>query len=112
MGFNSCYQSVRTNLLTQDLVPTLKTTFSVVSIEELHQNSNVSTKSQNQNKVFASNFNQYPENNKKFNKGPNPNVKCSHCNKIGHTVESVLSWLAILLVLNKEPIKETSLIVL
>ncbi|XP_076911762.1 uncharacterized protein LOC143569831 [Bidens hawaiensis] len=43
--------SVRTSLLTKDPLPTIKTTFSIVS------------------------------------RGPNPNLKCTHCNKVGHTVE-------------------------
>ncbi|KAK9062368.1 hypothetical protein SSX86_019554 [Deinandra increscens subsp. villosa] len=55
--------------------------------EESHRNSKISSKNQGQNFGFVAKTNQNFDNKKKFNKGPNPNLKCTHCNKIGHTVD-------------------------
>ncbi|XP_035830083.1 uncharacterized protein LOC118479587 [Helianthus annuus] len=72
MGLDSVYQSVRTNLLIKDPLPTVKEAFSIVSREEFHRNSNT---------------NSFVDNRKKPNKSLNQNLKCSHCNKIGHNVD-------------------------
>ncbi|KAJ0615740.1 putative transcription factor interactor and regulator CCHC(Zn) family [Helianthus annuus] len=85
MGLDEIYQPVRTSLLTRDPLPSIKTAFSIVSREESHKGGNTPAKGQNVG--FVSKFNQTYENKKKFNKGPNPNLKCTNCNKVGHTVD-------------------------
>ncbi|XP_076892144.1 uncharacterized protein LOC143543785 [Bidens hawaiensis] len=87
MGLDDVYQPVRTNLLTREPLPTIKTGFSIVSREESHRFSSGSSKGQSQNVGFLSKNPQSFDNKKMFNRGHNPNLKCTHCNKIGHTVE-------------------------
>ncbi|XP_076887893.1 uncharacterized protein LOC143538168 [Bidens hawaiensis] len=81
MGLDDSYQSVRTALLTKDPLPAIKTAFSIVSREESHRNSSGTAKTQTQNMDFFSKPNQSFDTKKKFNRGPNPNIKCTHCNK-------------------------------
>ncbi|XP_076951785.1 uncharacterized protein LOC143625299 [Bidens hawaiensis] len=60
MGLDDAYQSVRTSLLTIDLLPTVKHAFSVVSREESHRNSSSGgscSKTQPQNMSFVSKTN-------------------------------------------------------
>ncbi|KAJ0479698.1 putative transcription factor interactor and regulator CCHC(Zn) family [Helianthus annuus] len=85
MGLDGVYQPVRTNFLTRDPLPTVKTAFSIISREESHRDSNSSSKVPNVG--FAAKTNQFNENKKRFTKGSNPNLKCTHCNKIGHVVD-------------------------
>ncbi|XP_021991941.2 uncharacterized protein LOC110888738 [Helianthus annuus] len=85
MGLDDVYQPVRTNLLTREPLPSVKVAFSVVSREESHRNASTGTK--NQNVSFVSNANQSVEQKKKVFRGPNPNLKCTHCNMLGHTVD-------------------------
>ena len=87
MGLDDVYQPVRTNLLMSDPLPTVKHAFSIVSREESHRGSSGNTKSQNVAFISKGQPNQTFENKKQFNRGPNPNLKCSHCNMIGHTVD-------------------------
>ncbi|XP_076950389.1 uncharacterized protein LOC143623340 [Bidens hawaiensis] len=83
IGLDDVYQPVRTNLLTREPLPTVKTAFSIISREESHRSANGSSKTQTQKNVgFVAKANQ-----KGIYRGPNPNLKCSHCNKIGHTLE-------------------------
>ncbi|XP_076916790.1 uncharacterized protein LOC143576628 [Bidens hawaiensis] len=82
MGLDDVYQPVRTNLLTREPLPTMKTAFSIISREESHRSVNGSSKTQTQNVGFVAKANQ-----KRIYRGPNPILKCSHCNKIGHKVE-------------------------
>ncbi|KAJ0855244.1 putative transcription factor interactor and regulator CCHC(Zn) family [Helianthus annuus] len=85
MGLDDVYQPVRTNLLTREPLPTVKVAFSIVSREESHRNASVGTKSQSVS--FVSKGNSSFDQKKKEFRGPNPNLKCSHCNKIGHTTD-------------------------
>ncbi|XP_022014598.1 uncharacterized protein LOC110914084 [Helianthus annuus] len=85
MGLDDVYQSVRTNLLTREPLPSVKVAFSVVSREESHRMS--STGSKTQNVAFVSRPNQSFDQKKRFNKGSNSNLKCTHCNMLGHTVD-------------------------
>ncbi|KAJ0427481.1 putative transcription factor interactor and regulator CCHC(Zn) family [Helianthus annuus] len=85
MGLDDVYQSVRTNLLTREPLPTVKVAFSVISREESHRLA--STGSKTQNVVFVSKTNQSVDQKKRFNKGSNSNFKCTHCNMLGHTVD-------------------------
>ncbi|KAJ0765507.1 putative transcription factor interactor and regulator CCHC(Zn) family [Helianthus annuus] len=85
MGLDDVYQPVRTNLLTREPLPSVKVAFSIVSREESHRNSSVGSKTQNVS--FVSKTNQTFDQKKKEFRGPNPNLKCTHCNKLGHTVD-------------------------
>ncbi|XP_022040543.1 uncharacterized protein LOC110943095 [Helianthus annuus] len=85
MGLDDVYQPFRTNLLTRDPLPSVKTAFSIISREESYRSSN--SGSTVPNVGFVAKANQFSNNKKKFNKGPNPNLKCTHCNKIGHVID-------------------------
>ncbi|KAJ0866536.1 putative RNA-directed DNA polymerase [Helianthus annuus] len=85
MGLDDVYQSVRTNLLTREPLPSVKVAFSVISREESHRMSSSGSKSQNV--AFVSKTNQSFDQRKKFNKGSNSSLKCTHCNMLGHTVD-------------------------
>ncbi|MFS7950553.1 putative RNA-directed DNA polymerase [Helianthus anomalus] len=85
MGLDDVYQPVRTNLLTREPFPSVKVAFSIISREESHRN--VGNSSKGQNVSFVSKPNQSFDNKKRFPRGPNPNLKCTHCNMIGHTVD-------------------------
>ncbi|KAJ0683165.1 putative retrotransposon gag domain, retrotransposon Copia-like protein [Helianthus annuus] len=56
MGLDDIYQPVRTNLLTRDPLPTIKTAFSIISREESHRGSNNSSKMPNVGFAAKSNF--------------------------------------------------------
>ncbi|KAJ0591220.1 putative RNA-directed DNA polymerase [Helianthus annuus] len=87
MGLDDVYQPVRTNLLTRETFPSVKVAYSVVSREESHRLT--SSGSKGQNVAFVSKPNQSFESKKKTanQRGPNPNLKCTHCNMMGHTVD-------------------------
>ncbi|KAF5784777.1 putative retrotransposon gag domain, retrotransposon Copia-like protein [Helianthus annuus] len=85
MGLDDVYQPVRTNLLTREPFPSVKVAFSIVSREESHRLA--SNGSKGQNVSFVTKSNQSFDSRKKNIRGPNPNLKCSHCNMFGHTVD-------------------------
>ncbi|KAM0071898.1 putative RNA-directed DNA polymerase [Helianthus debilis subsp. tardiflorus] len=85
MGIDDVYQSVRTNLLTREPLPTVKVAFSIISREESHRMS--STGSKGQNVSFVSKPNQTFDSRRKGNRGSNSVLKCTHCNMLGHTVD-------------------------
>ncbi|XP_076918119.1 uncharacterized protein LOC143578413 [Bidens hawaiensis] len=92
MGLDSSYQSVRTNLLTREELPTVKEAFSIISREESHRqfsnsNNNNNQKRQSQNVGFVSKSNYNFDNKKGTTRTQNQNVKCSYCNKIGHNID-------------------------
>ncbi|GJU58883.1 ribonuclease H-like domain-containing protein [Tanacetum coccineum] len=98
MGLDENYLAIRSNILTREPLSLVKAAFAIVSGEESHRyiTSTSSTKptatafvaktfdkkrfnnNNNNNKGSSSNSN---------NRGPNPNLKCTNCNKIGHTVD-------------------------
>ncbi|XP_076960956.1 uncharacterized protein LOC143637446 [Bidens hawaiensis] len=85
---DSGYESVGTNLLIKDELPTVQDNFAIISREESHRNfANNFVKGQTQGFGFVSKSNQSFENKKGPNRNPNVNVKCTHCNKLGHSVE-------------------------
>ncbi|KAJ0947540.1 putative transcription factor interactor and regulator CCHC(Zn) family [Helianthus annuus] len=84
MGLDSVYQSVRTNPLTKESLPTVKEAFAIVSREESHRNSSSDKKSQTVG--FVSKISQ-SDLTKRINKVSNQSLKCTNCNKLGHTVE-------------------------
>ncbi|XP_071740182.1 uncharacterized protein [Rutidosis leptorrhynchoides] len=84
MGLDDYYQSVRSNILTRKTLPSVQTAFSIVSKEESHKNSsNVIEKNTQSAFLVSKSF----DNNKRFGKGPNPNLKYSKCNRLGHTID-------------------------
>ncbi|KAM0049721.1 putative RNA-directed DNA polymerase [Helianthus debilis subsp. tardiflorus] len=87
MGLDDTYQSVRTTLLTKEILPSVKEAFSIVSREESHKNSCNNSIKRNQTVGFASKSNQGSDVTKRFNKTSNQNLKCTHCNKVGHTID-------------------------
>ncbi|XP_071712327.1 uncharacterized protein [Rutidosis leptorrhynchoides] len=98
MGLDDVYMSTRSNLLLRDPLPDVKSAFAILSREESHRGvSGVGTsKSQNSAFVAQTNNNSWLNRNNNtgssgrgsgFNRGPNPNLKCTKCNKIGHTID-------------------------
>ncbi|XP_022018192.1 uncharacterized protein LOC110918136 [Helianthus annuus] len=83
MGLDSAYQSVRTSLLIREPLPSVKDAFAIVSREESHRNANVKDNTVG----FFSKVNPNIENKKRFIKNQNQGLKCSHCNKTGHSVD-------------------------
>ncbi|GJZ65454.1 hypothetical protein Tco_0622150 [Tanacetum coccineum] len=100
MGFNESYLAIRSNLLTREPLPSVKTAFSVISGEESHRNiSSIGTTKpaatafltktvENNKKRFNNNNNHKGSGNSNSNnRGPNSNLKCTNCNKISHNVD-------------------------
>ncbi|KAJ0599026.1 putative RNA-directed DNA polymerase [Helianthus annuus] len=85
MGLDDVYQSVRTNLLTREPLPTVKVAFSITSREESHRLSSSGSKTQSVS--FVSKTNQVFDQRRKNNRGPNSTLKCTHCNMLGYTVD-------------------------
>lgn len=88
MGLDNVYQPVRTTLLTREELPTVKEAFALISREESHRNSNSnSQKGQTQAVGFVSKTNQSFDSKRKNPRTLNQNLKCTHCDKIGHTAD-------------------------
>ncbi|KAJ0483933.1 putative RNA-directed DNA polymerase [Helianthus annuus] len=66
----------------RDPLPSVKTAFAIISREESHRCG--SSTSKTSTVAFNSKFS---DNKKKNWRNPNPNLKCTHCNMIGHTVD-------------------------
>ncbi|KAJ0890765.1 putative RNA-directed DNA polymerase [Helianthus annuus] len=86
MGLDDVYQPVRTNILTRESFPSVKVAFSIVSREESHRLSSSGSKSQSVSYVARSNQSNQNTSRRNF-RGSNSNLKCTHCNMIGHTVD-------------------------
>ncbi|KAJ0441126.1 putative transcription factor interactor and regulator CCHC(Zn) family [Helianthus annuus] len=86
MGLDDVYQPVRTNILTRETFPSVKVAFSIVSREESHRLSSSGSKSQSVSYVARSNQSNQNTSRRNF-RGSNSNLKCTHCNMIGHTVD-------------------------
>ncbi|GJW54705.1 ribonuclease H-like domain-containing protein [Tanacetum coccineum] len=101
MGLDDCYQPIRSSLLTRDPLPKVKDDYNVVSREESYRGVPESfgdTESKQNatyfvSKTFNNNRRQFNNNNftrgpaSNTNRGPNPNLNCKHCGKIGHTID-------------------------
>ncbi|GJU04811.1 ribonuclease H-like domain-containing protein [Tanacetum coccineum] len=72
MGLDDCYQPVRSSLLTRELIP---------------KSFNSNNSNNNNNKRGYNNSNNNTRGNLPSNRGPNPNLNCKHCGKIGHTID-------------------------
>ncbi|KAJ0925089.1 putative RNA-directed DNA polymerase [Helianthus annuus] len=86
MGLDDVYQPVRTNILTRESFPSVKVAFSIVSREESHRLSSSGSKSLSVSYVARSNQSNQNTSRKNF-RGSNSNLKCTHCNMIGHTID-------------------------
>ncbi|XP_071727351.1 uncharacterized protein [Rutidosis leptorrhynchoides] len=105
MGLNDCYMAVRSNLLLRDPLPDVKTAYSVISREESHRSVFNGESSKPQNSVFLSqsdtnstvvnysntnrnnNFNRGNAGTNTFNRNVNSILKCTKCNRVGHTID-------------------------
>ncbi|XP_071704316.1 uncharacterized protein [Rutidosis leptorrhynchoides] len=91
MGLDDIYVPIRSQILTSDPVPTVKTAFSIISRDESHRmhNSSSSNVSKTQSSAFNSKTVNVVNNNSNNNrrKYKNPPLKCTNCNMLGHTVE-------------------------
>ncbi|XP_071728741.1 uncharacterized protein [Rutidosis leptorrhynchoides] len=81
MGLDEVYAPIRSNILTSENEVTVKTAFAIISREESHRG--LGNRSSSGSTAFIAKF----QNNRTFNKGPNPNFKCTKCGMIGHTVD-------------------------
>ncbi|GJU76308.1 ribonuclease H-like domain-containing protein [Tanacetum coccineum] len=99
MGLDDNYLTIRSNILTREPLPLVKADFAIVSGEESHRNITSSGATKPTATTFAAktfdkkmfNSNNYNKgsssNSNTNNMGPNPNLKCTNCNKIGHTLD-------------------------
>ncbi|GJZ72463.1 hypothetical protein Tco_0636314 [Tanacetum coccineum] len=99
MGLDDNYLAIRSNILTREPLPLVKDAFAIVSGEESHRNITFSRATKPTASVFAAKtFDKKRFNNNNNsrgsssssntnNKGPNPNIKCTNCNKIRHIVD-------------------------
>nr|GEW29115.1 hypothetical protein [Tanacetum cinerariifolium] len=96
MGLDESYLAIRSNILTRKTLPLIKEAFAIISGEEslllgpLNLPTVFAAKTFN-NKRRPNNDSNYSRgpgsNSNSNNRGPNPNLKCTNCNKIGHTVD-------------------------
>ncbi|GKC07231.1 ribonuclease H-like domain-containing protein [Tanacetum coccineum] len=99
MGLNDMYQPIRSTILAKDPLPNVKDAFYVVSREESHRGLHLGSSGTNKSQPAAfvaktiyntNNFHRKVNtnnNNKSVSRGPNPNLTCTNCGLIGHTME-------------------------
>ncbi|GKE43150.1 hypothetical protein Tco_1470434 [Tanacetum coccineum] len=101
MGSDDSYFAIRSNILTREPLPSVKAAFAVVSVEESYGNvTSVKTTKPTatafatktfDKKRFNNNFNSNNKgsssNSNSNNRCPDPNLKCTNCNKIPHLVD-------------------------
>ncbi|XP_071741905.1 uncharacterized protein [Rutidosis leptorrhynchoides] len=98
MGLDDSYMSIRSNLLLRDPLHDVKSAFAILCREESHMGVSGVGTSKTQNFAFVAQTNNNNWINKSsntgnfrrgggFNRGPNPNLKCTKCNIIGHTID-------------------------
>ncbi|GJY26343.1 putative RNA-directed DNA polymerase [Tanacetum coccineum] len=100
MGLNDVYQPIRSSILSRENLPEVKDAFAIISREESHRgiaSTSSGSLAKPQISGFVSSTNNWSNNgnkknnNKKFShnnpnyRGPNPNLKCTNCEKTGHT---------------------------
>ncbi|GKE63367.1 hypothetical protein Tco_1513734, partial [Tanacetum coccineum] len=99
-AMDDVYQPIRSNILTREHLPLVKTAFAVISGEESYMNvtfMGITSKEPSATAFAAKGFNNKNvvkrgnENAiimvKKDRQNPTPNLKFTNCNKVGHTVE-------------------------
>ncbi|GJU37393.1 putative RNA-directed DNA polymerase [Tanacetum coccineum] len=102
MGLNDVFQPIKSSLLARETLPDVKDAFAIISREESHRgiaSSSFGSVTKPQVSSFVAKSNSWNNNgNKKFdnnkrvgnstnNRGPNPNLHCTNCGKVGHTVD-------------------------
>ncbi|XP_071727474.1 uncharacterized protein [Rutidosis leptorrhynchoides] len=90
MGLDDVYTPIRSQILTSDLVPSVKVVFLIIARDESHRmHSNQTQNSKIQSTAFVSKTGFYNSNNSGNNrrKYRNPPLKCTKCNMLGHTVD-------------------------
>ncbi|GJS68898.1 ribonuclease H-like domain-containing protein [Tanacetum coccineum] len=98
MDLDDNYLAIRSNILIREPLPLVKAAFAIVGDEESHRNitsveatkpttTAFAAKSFDKKRFNSNNYNKGSSSNSNSNnRGPNPNLKCTNCNKIGHTV--------------------------
>nr|XP_043620339.1 uncharacterized protein LOC122592206 [Erigeron canadensis] len=110
MRLDDVYMSVRSNILMRDPLPSVKTAFNIVSREESHRGGysdksygnsassfaaktnfsrNNNNRSYETKRTFDNNFESKRtfEPSQRTFRPPNPNLNCTHCHKVGHTID-------------------------
>ncbi|XP_071712262.1 uncharacterized protein [Rutidosis leptorrhynchoides] len=90
MGLDSVYTTVRSQILTTDPVPNVKTAFSIISRDESHRlHTSNGNNIKGQTSAFAGKVGNAGNTNNSFNKKKyrNPPLKCTNCNMLSHTVD-------------------------
>ncbi|GJX41688.1 ribonuclease H-like domain-containing protein [Tanacetum coccineum] len=102
MGHNDVFQPIRRSLIAREILPDVKDAFAIISREESHRgiayySSHSVTKPQvscfmDESNSWNNSRNKKFNNNKRVgnftnNRGPNPNLYCTNCGKVGYTVE-------------------------
>ncbi|XP_071727116.1 uncharacterized protein [Rutidosis leptorrhynchoides] len=110
MGLDDVYVPIRSQILTSDLIPNVKTAFSIISRDESHRlHSYNSVK--NQSSAFVSKTSNTSNNNSGYNnkkKYRNLPLKCTNCNMLGHTVERCFELIGYLPGYIKKPFNQGS----
>ncbi|XP_071708373.1 uncharacterized protein [Rutidosis leptorrhynchoides] len=83
MGIDDVYVPIRSQILTSDHVPSVKTAFSIISRDKSHRLHTQSPVFNSKTANFDNSNN--PTNNKKEYK--NTPLKCTNCNMLGHNIE-------------------------
>ncbi|GKA83810.1 ribonuclease H-like domain-containing protein [Tanacetum coccineum] len=101
MGLNDVFQPIKSSLLARETLPDVKDAFVIISREESHRGiafSSSGSVTKPQVSSFVAKSNSWNNNGKKIdnnkrvgnstnNRGPNPNLHCTNCGKVGHTVD-------------------------
>lgn len=82
MGLDDVYQPIKSNILTRDPLPSVKTAFSFVSREESHRGGSGSS---SRNKTHSAILSKVTDNKKNVVRPSN--LLCKHCGFSGHTIE-------------------------
>lgn len=83
MGLDDSFSQIRSHILLQDPLPSVKVAFATISREESHRGSSTVSQSKNNVTAFVSKTNQT----KKVVNKTNQNLVCKHCGIKGHTIE-------------------------
>ncbi|XP_071693351.1 uncharacterized protein [Rutidosis leptorrhynchoides] len=93
-GLDDKYSHIRSNLLTTDPLPSIKYAYAILSREEVHRDSSISSNNEMQSSDFLSKVNANSSNavnnfssGFKPGKGPSHNLECAKCNKTCHTID-------------------------
>ncbi|GKC75985.1 ribonuclease H-like domain-containing protein [Tanacetum coccineum] len=97
MGLDENYLVIKSNILTREPLSLVKAAFAIVSGEESYRNITFTSSTKPtattfvsktfDKKRFNNNNNNKGSSSNSNNRGPNPNLKCTNCNKISHTVD-------------------------